>query len=194
MKRFFKSGFLANKSGSIMPIFVVTIALLIPVIGSAVDYSRILTAEQKLQFAADIGVDAALAEGKYGNQFKLAADEFIAANLPENTKFESRHAMLDGKLVLEARSLVTLPILALAGHPEKYVYVSTPIPVPVQPSKRTNKYRYYTKDQLRDLKNVFDRRISKMPSQNRAESRKRYDGYLKQLYKRNRAEPAKYIK
>jgi Flp pilus assembly protein TadG len=119
-------GFLAEKRGNFAVIFALTLVPIMALGGAAVDYSRIYSAESKLQDATDAGALAAATSGKPVNQMQQLAEDFVHANAP-GLDAAVKTTINSHDLVVEASATVPLPVLSAFGKPEMVVSVTSQV-------------------------------------------------------------------
>lgn len=179
--------FWRNLSGSIGPIFIVCLPVLVSAVGFSVDYSRMLSHKGKLQSATDLAVDIAMQEAKGGDARARLAQQFLEANMP-GANVESRRAMVDGKIQFQVRSKLETPMLAMVGKPYYVVKISVPMPNGIKGRDGKIKGYTYSKKQLRELRKRLDQLIRNAPPKLRGRYKREYDAYYDRLSRNSRSQ------
>lgn len=180
IKQFFR-----NESGAFLPMFVIGAAVLFPMIGMAIDYSRLLGHKEKLQSAADSAVAAALLEkGGPGQQAKVAQN-FLTANLPDS-EIESRRSLREGRVVFQVRSKLETPVLSIIGQPHKWVHVESEMPIGVVGADGKFYDKRYTEKAIREMENKIKKMISEAPHKYQDNLREEYDKFFARVRTENK--------
>jgi len=93
---------------------------LVTVIGLSLDYSRLSSAESKLQAAVDSAAFAAVASGEPVHVMQQIVEDFVAANFDEYPA-HVKTVVETNRILVTAVADVPLPVLAAAGRSEQRV-------------------------------------------------------------------------
>ena len=108
--------FIKDKGGNFAIIFGLSLVPLMGLAGAAVDYSRILKAEDRLQSAADAAALAAASGGDDVNDMRRIAASFLESNAPDLSP-TAETTVSGNRLTVVARAEIDLPVLAAFGWP-----------------------------------------------------------------------------
>ncbi|MEZ5872741.1 MAG: pilus assembly protein TadG-related protein [Nitratireductor sp.] len=118
--------FVADRRGNFAIIFGLSLVPVIGLAGAAVDYSRILRAESKLQSASDAAALAAASSGSDINDMRRIAASFLESNAPEMNPV-AETTISANKLTVVARASINLPVLSAIGWPEANLEITSEI-------------------------------------------------------------------
>ncbi len=177
--------FLKNREGSIGPIAMVCLPILVSIVGLSVDYARVLSHKGHLQSVTDMAVLTAMRNARSDGERASLARDFISVNLPD-ADFETRNSVVDGKIMFQVRSKLETPIMAMVGKPEFLIDVSTPMRRGSFGSNGRFKPARYSESQLRDMRRRMDRMIANAPPRHRARYRREYEKYYQNLRRNKR--------
>ncbi|MCB1428037.1 MAG: hypothetical protein KDJ66_02775 [Nitratireductor sp.] len=118
------NSFLADKRGNFAIIFGLSLVPLMGLAGAALDYSRILKAENRLQSAADAAALAAASGGSDVNDMRRIAASFVESNAPDLAP-TAETTVSGNTLTVVARAEVDLPVLAAFGWPVARIEITS---------------------------------------------------------------------
>lgn len=154
--------FLKNESGSFAPIFTICLTVMVPLIGAAVDYTRVLSFEGKLQFAADAAMNAALRDSNNVNEQMDTANRFFSANMP-GVEFQSKRSVENGQASFEVTASIDTPVLSMVGTDKMEVTVESPMYSGDMLEKGTLSGSNLTSREMRAFEREIEKAISQAP-------------------------------
>lgn len=177
--------FVTDKRGNLAIIFGLSLVPLMGLAGAAVDYSRILQAENKLQSASDAAALAAASSGSDVNDMRRIAASFLESNAPElNPVAET--TVSTNKLTVVARANINLPVLSAFGWPEANLEITSEIESAfplgggrVNANADGGVSAQVAETQITLARRQFARIIRKMPQHMRDEMQKQFEAEIK---------------
>jgi len=108
--------------------FAITMALMIlpaiPIIGGAVDYSRVLYAEIRLENSLDFATTNYQHANKLSSSTRWQIKSMVKANY-ESDALRIRFSRRNKKIHVEARDIIETPLLAIIGKDKMQVVAKT---------------------------------------------------------------------
>ncbi|MEM7067447.1 MAG: pilus assembly protein TadG-related protein [Pseudomonadota bacterium] len=156
-----------NEHGSIAIIFVIMILPIMMLVGVAVEYTRISSAETVLESTLDNSASNMVNLFRLGPQAEQEIADMIHANTGRDTA-TVKMRVYQSKLIVEARDEIETPLLGLMGQPKRELHASLEMDANVAANAAaTSQLTSQQKAKLRKLEKHLEKSMSRLVKSNR---------------------------
>lgn len=192
--------FISDVRGNFAVIAAVTALPVAMTLGAAIDYSRMSSAEDKLQAAVDAAALAAASSGQPVQIMQQIAKDFVEANF-DDYPVEVETTIETWRIKVEASLELPLPVMALANQPVADIAVASTVesPTPLRggavaagesKGPKMASAKSPLQKEIAAARKHYREALRKLPPRQREKLERQFDRYMAEL---ERQAPRQYI-